>query len=136
MQDFKEHELFGQDSLSLVLHCYYDDFQVTNPLGAKTKKHKIGIRSTCIYIPTHPHTYIHICIHIHMHSYILIHKLRQVIIIIIIKCIKNRYVIWLTTRFTFSKWAQALLLIFRMQGSARAGMYPTQSHQQCQRSLV
>ena len=77
-EDFKEHELFGQDSLSLVLHCYYDDFQVTNPLGAKTKKHKIGIRSTCIYIPTHPHTYIHICIHIHMHSYILIHKLRQV----------------------------------------------------------
>jgi len=34
--------LFGQDPQALILHCYYDDFQVTNPLGSKTKKHKIG----------------------------------------------------------------------------------------------
>lgn len=41
-EDFKSHELFGHDPHALVLHCYYDDFQVTNPLGSKTKKHKIG----------------------------------------------------------------------------------------------
>ena len=41
-EDFKSHSLFGQDPQALILHCYYDDFQVTNPLGSKTKKHKIG----------------------------------------------------------------------------------------------
>jgi len=41
-EDFKRHLLFGQDPQALILHCYYDDFQVTNPLGSKTKKHKIG----------------------------------------------------------------------------------------------
>ena len=28
--------------LALCLHGYYDDFQVTNALGSKTKKHKLG----------------------------------------------------------------------------------------------
>ena len=42
-EDFKQHPLFGRDPHALVLHFYYDDFQVTNPLGSKTKKHKIGI---------------------------------------------------------------------------------------------
>ena len=41
-EDFKRHPLFGQDPQALILHCYYDDFQVTNPLGSKTRKHKIG----------------------------------------------------------------------------------------------
>lgn len=43
-EDFKQHPLFGlgTDPQALILHFYYDDFQVTNPLGSKTKKHKIG----------------------------------------------------------------------------------------------
>lgn len=41
-EDFKRHPLFGQDPQALILYCYYDDFQVTNPLGSKTRKHKIG----------------------------------------------------------------------------------------------
>ena len=41
-EDFKRHPLFGQDPQALILHCYYDDFQVTNPLGSKTRNHKIG----------------------------------------------------------------------------------------------
>lgn len=41
-EDFKRHPLFGQDPQALILHCYFDDFQVTNPLGSKTRKHKIG----------------------------------------------------------------------------------------------
>ncbi len=41
-EDFKNHELFGQNAHALVLHCYFDEFQVTNPLGSKTKRHKLG----------------------------------------------------------------------------------------------
>ena len=41
-EDFKKHQLFSKDPQALVLHCYYDDFEVTNPLGSKTRKHKIG----------------------------------------------------------------------------------------------
>lgn len=41
-EDFKTHELFGQNALALILHCYFDEFQVTNPLGSKTKRHKLG----------------------------------------------------------------------------------------------
>ena len=41
-EDFKQHPLFGRDPHALVLHFHYVDFQVTNPLGSKTKKHKIG----------------------------------------------------------------------------------------------
>lgn len=41
-EDFQSHGLFGHDPHALILHCYYDDFQVTNPLGSKTKRHKIG----------------------------------------------------------------------------------------------
>ena len=44
-EQYKMHALFGQPGNALLLHCYYDDFQVTNPLGSKTKKHKIGMLS-------------------------------------------------------------------------------------------
>ena len=27
---------------AIVLHCYFDEFQVANPLGSKTKTHKLG----------------------------------------------------------------------------------------------
>lgn len=39
---YNQHPLFGQNPHALILNHYYDDFQVTNPLGSKTKKHKIG----------------------------------------------------------------------------------------------
>ena len=42
-EEFKMQTLFRQLGNALVLRCYYDDFQVTNPLGSKTKKHKIGM---------------------------------------------------------------------------------------------
>ena len=51
-EDFKNHQLFGENSLALILHCYFDEFQVTNPLGSKTKRHKLGT----VYI-THTHLY-------------------------------------------------------------------------------
>lgn len=41
-QDFKTHKLFGQNAHALIPHCYFDEFQVTNPLGSKTKRHKLG----------------------------------------------------------------------------------------------
>ncbi|CAB4035128.1 Hypothetical predicted protein, partial [Paramuricea clavata] len=41
-QDFKEHPLFGKEPRSIVLHGYFDEFQLTNPLGSKTKTHKLG----------------------------------------------------------------------------------------------
>ena len=44
-EDFRRHQLFGKDPRALVLHCYYDDFEVTNPLGSKTRKHRIGTKS-------------------------------------------------------------------------------------------
>ena len=34
-EDFKQHDLFGNYPYSLILHCYYDEFQVDNPLGSK-----------------------------------------------------------------------------------------------------
>ena len=34
--------LFSNDPSSLVLHCYFDEFQTANPLGSKTKNHKLG----------------------------------------------------------------------------------------------
>ena len=40
---FKSHPLFSKESLALQIMMYYDDVEVTNPLGSKTKTHKIGI---------------------------------------------------------------------------------------------
>ena len=44
-QDFHDHELFGDEEMSgnaLIIHGYYDEFQVTNPLGSRTRNHKLG----------------------------------------------------------------------------------------------
>ena len=49
-EDFKSHELFGQNSQGLILHCYFDEFQVTNPLGSKTKRHKLGKQIDIIFL--------------------------------------------------------------------------------------
>lgn len=45
---FDSHPLFSNDSSALQIMMYYDDVEVTNPLGSKTKIHKIGwFSNTC-----------------------------------------------------------------------------------------
>lgn len=38
----KAHPLFFNDPSALQLVLYYDELEVTNPLGSKTGKHKLG----------------------------------------------------------------------------------------------
>ena len=38
----KSHPLFSTDSDALQILLYYDDIEVTNPLGSHTKIHKVG----------------------------------------------------------------------------------------------
>ncbi|KAK3723306.1 hypothetical protein QZH41_008118, partial [Actinostola sp. cb2023] len=42
---YKCHPLFSRDQSALQIMLYYDDVEVVNPLGSKTKKHKIGKQS-------------------------------------------------------------------------------------------
>ena len=37
-----EHQLFGTNPHSLQLNIYYDDVEICNPLGSKSKIHKLG----------------------------------------------------------------------------------------------
>ncbi|XP_028416072.1 uncharacterized protein LOC114539659 [Dendronephthya gigantea] len=39
---FKAHPLFSKDPTALQLMFYYDELEITNPLGSKTGKHKLG----------------------------------------------------------------------------------------------
>ena len=39
---YRSHPLFSVDKSALQIILYYDDFTVTNPLGTKTKKFKLG----------------------------------------------------------------------------------------------
>ena len=39
---FRSHPLFSNDPSALQIMLYYDDVEVTNPLGSKTKTHKLG----------------------------------------------------------------------------------------------
>ena len=39
---FKSHPLFSKEPSALQIMMYYDDVEITNPLGSKTKTHKIG----------------------------------------------------------------------------------------------
>lgn len=39
---FKHHPLFSEDPCALQIFLYYDDLEVCNPLGSKTKVHKLG----------------------------------------------------------------------------------------------
>ena len=41
---FKEHPLFSLYPDALQIQLYYDDLEVCNPLGSKTKTHKIGMK--------------------------------------------------------------------------------------------
>ena len=39
---FKTHPLFLRDPSTLQLMLYYDEVEISNPLGTKTGKHKVG----------------------------------------------------------------------------------------------
>lgn len=41
-EQFQEHPLFKEDPCALQIRIYYDDVEVCNALGSKTKKHKLG----------------------------------------------------------------------------------------------
>lgn len=41
-KQFQNSPLFKQDCSALQLHFFYDDFETVNPLGSKTKIHKLG----------------------------------------------------------------------------------------------
>lgn len=40
---FQQHELFSSNSEALQIVGYYDELEVTNPIGAYVKKHKVGV---------------------------------------------------------------------------------------------
>ena len=39
---FLSSELFQQDPCALQIQLYYDEVEVCNPIGSKSKKHKLG----------------------------------------------------------------------------------------------
>lgn len=45
---FKRHELYKNQPNALQIQLYFDDFETTNPLGSKTKIHKMGAVYFCI----------------------------------------------------------------------------------------
>ena len=51
---FKNHQLFGAVKNALIIHGYYDESQVTNPLGSRTKVHKLG-NNFLFYFPPYTH---------------------------------------------------------------------------------
>ena len=40
---FKEHSIFSTNPNALQIVAYFDEVELANPLGSKTKKNKIGI---------------------------------------------------------------------------------------------
>lgn len=40
---FQTHPLFSAQEYAVQLMIYYDELEVCNPLGSKTKTHKIGL---------------------------------------------------------------------------------------------
>jgi hypothetical protein len=40
---FQGHPLFKDNPNALQIQLFYDDVEVTNPLGANTKVHKLGL---------------------------------------------------------------------------------------------
>ena len=49
---FQSHPLFSTDPHALQILLFYDDLEVTNPLGSHTKVHKLGIQyfvNVCMY---------------------------------------------------------------------------------------
>ena len=43
---YQEHPLFKEDPCALQIRFYYDDIEICNALGSKTKTHKLG--KSCI----------------------------------------------------------------------------------------
>lgn len=41
-EQYKQHPLFKDDPCALQIRLYYDDLEICNALGSKTKKHKLG----------------------------------------------------------------------------------------------
>jgi len=39
---YRRHPLFSEDKPSLQIALYYDDLEICNALGSKTKIHKLG----------------------------------------------------------------------------------------------
>ena len=52
---YKNHPLFSTDPKALQIMLYYDDVEVVNPIGSRTKTHKLGrlCRYKFINQPTH-----------------------------------------------------------------------------------
>jgi len=45
---FKNHKLYSRFPQALQIQLYFDDFETTNPLGSKTKVHKMGAVYFCL----------------------------------------------------------------------------------------
>ena len=44
-EQFQYHQLFKDDPCALQIGLYYDDLEVCNALGSKTKTHKLGMQT-------------------------------------------------------------------------------------------
>ena len=55
--DFQCHPLYSQEKNSLQVMIYYDDVEVSNPLGTKVKRHKLGIFVSSVLIKNISYTY-------------------------------------------------------------------------------
>lgn len=49
---FHSHSLFSVKSSALQLFFYFDDLEVCNPLGSRTKTHKLSKSSVPMFIST------------------------------------------------------------------------------------
>ena len=63
---FSSHRLFSTDPSALQIMIYYDDVEVTNPLGSKSKTHKIG---TCNFMLNVQNLFIHVHVHVAIFYY-------------------------------------------------------------------
>lgn len=53
---FKEHPLLSTDLNALQIMLYFDELEVCNPLGTKTKSHNLGMFSSMYLLFNHPST--------------------------------------------------------------------------------
>ena len=50
---YKNHPLFSSNSSALQIMMYFDEFDVCDPLGSKSSKHKIGLYSYILLCKAH-----------------------------------------------------------------------------------
>ena len=55
-QLFKEHPLFSTDKHALQLIIYYNDVEVSNPLGSYRGIHKLGLLVSLLHIHNYNYT--------------------------------------------------------------------------------